>query len=198
MAKKYRASTGVDEFYYAILNETGVTLIEGAVERIKFLQTIEIEMGQEVTCAYGDNKVAELAVSAGNISVTGSFHKLPTEDLVRLLGIEKTTEGLHGFGSNDQPPYAACVFAKTHEDGSKEWVGLAKGVFLRPNKSGQTKEEGTEFQSDEITAEFMDRDVDGFTDEKSVIFGVDAKGETAARDALFEAIFGTGYPTTTP
>ena len=198
MAKKYRASTGVDEFYYAILSETGTEVITGNIERIEYLQTIEVEMPQEVVRAYGDNKTAEIAVSAGNVSVSSSFHKLPTEDLAKLLGTESTVDGLHAYGSSDQPPYAACVFAKTHEDGSKEWVGLPKGIFLRPNKSGQTKEDGTEFQSDEITAEFMDREVNGFTEEKSVIFGSDEKGATTNRDALFLAVFGAAYPTVIP
>ena len=40
----------------------------------------------------------------------------------------------------------------------------------------------------------MDRQVTGFTDEKSVIFGVDEKGKTTSRDALFTAVFGQAYP----
>lgn len=190
--KKYRASTGVDEFYYGVLDEATNTV--AAVERIEFLQTITVDMPQEAVRAYGDNKTAEIAVSAGNISVTGAFHKLPIEDRKALLGLESTTEGLHSFGSEDTPPYVACVFAKTHEDGSREWVGLTKGIFMRPNINGQTKQEGTEFQSDEISAEFMDRDVTGFSKEKSVVFGYDEAATTTQRDALFQAVFGTAYP----
>lgn len=40
----------------------------------------------------------------------------------------------------------------------------------------------------------MDRDVEGFDNPKSVLFGVDKKGETASRDAIFQAIFGKAYP----
>ncbi|WEZ09579.1 major tail protein [Priestia flexa] len=196
--KNYRSATGVDEFYYAILDETGVNLITGDINFIDYLQTIEVEMPQEAVRAYGANKVAEIAVAAGNISVSSAFHTLPIEDRVRLLGLESTASGLHSYGGSDNPPYVACVFAQTYQDGSKEWVGLPKGLFLRPNISGQTKEDGVEFQPSEITAEFMDRDVEGFSDEKSVIFGKDGKGETAVRDELFQAIFGTGYPTNTP
>ncbi|MRX70846.1 phage tail protein [Bacillus lacus] len=192
--KNYRASTGVDQFYYAVLTETGTSLIEGDVERVEFLQTITVELPQEIVRAHGDNKTAELAVSNGNISVTSSFHKLPLVDRQVLLGLETTTDGLAAFGSSDNPPYVACVFAKTHEDGSREWVGLPKGIFTRPSINGQTKTDSVEFQSDEISAEFMDRDVAGFSEEKSVIVGVDAKGSTTTRDALFQAVFGTTYP----
>ncbi|USK43723.1 major tail protein [Cytobacillus oceanisediminis] len=192
--KTYRASTGVDEFYYGVLDSTGAAIITGDVERIEFLQTINVEMPQEAVRAYGDNKTAEIAVSAGNISVTGAFHKIPIEDRKVLLGLEATATGLHSYGSEDTPPYVACVFAKTHEDGSREWVGLTKGIFMRPNVNGQTKQENTEFQTDEISAEFMDREVAGFTKDKSVVFAYEESGATTKRDALFQAVFGKPHP----
>lgn len=190
--KNYRASTGISEFYYSELDASDVATL--APERIEYLQTITVESAQEPVRAYGDNKTAEIAVSSGTTSVTSAFHKLPVEDRNRLLGLETTTDGLSSYGSTDNPPYVACVFAKTHEDGSKEWVGLPKGMFMRPSIAGETKADGVTFGSDEITAEFMDREVAGFTEEKSVLFGRDAKGSTVARDALFMALFGQAYP----
>lgn len=195
--KSYRASTGVDEFYYAAIDETGTAVTLGTPERVKFLQTISIEMPQEAVRAYGDNQTAEIAVSSGNTTITSAFHKLPDEDKAVLFGLEKAAGGLYSYGSNDTPPYVACVFAKTYEDGSKEWVGLTKGIFMRPNMEGKTKEDGVEFSSEEISAEFMDREVAGFNEEKSVIFGRDAKGVNVQRDALFTAVFGKPYPGTT-
>jgi phi13 family phage major tail protein len=195
--KNYKATTGVDEFYYAVLDETEAAVISGSVERVKFLQNITVEMPQTAVRAWGDNAVAEIAVASGNISVNGAFHKLPNEDKKVLFGLESTESGLHSFGSEDNPPYVACVFAKTAEDGSKEWVGLTKGIFMRPAINGQTKQGETQFQGEQITAEFMDREVSGFTKEKSVVFGYDAATATAQRDALFQAVFGTAYPATT-
>ena len=198
--KNYKAATGVDEFYYAVLDETGATVVTEKVERVKFLQNITVEMPQEAVRAYGDNRTAEIAVSAGNISVTGAFHTVPQEDKAVLFGLEKSEGGIYSYGSTDNPPYVGVIFAKTFEDGSKEWVGLTKGMFMRPNMEGQTKEENVDFSSEEITAEFMDREVTGFSDEKSVLFGRDAKGSTATRDELFTAIFGTAavHPEGTP
>ncbi|MGD7021780.1 major tail protein [Rossellomorea vietnamensis] len=197
--KNYKASTGVDSFYYAPLDETEAAIITGSVERVKFLQNITVEMPQSIVRAAGDNKTAELAVASGNVSVTGAFHKLPIEDRKVLLGLESTAEGLHAHGSEDNPPYVACVFAKTHEDGSREWVGLSKGIFLRTAINGQSKQPGeTQFQGDQISAEFMDREVEGFEKEKSVVFGYDAAGETVQRDALFQKIFGAAHPEATP
>ncbi|MBO1513261.1 major tail protein [Metabacillus bambusae] len=196
MVKKYKASTGVDEFYYGALDETEVAIITGSPERIEFLQTLNIEMPQEPVRAYGDNKTAEIAVSNGNVTVTAAFHRLPEEDKAVLFGLEKTETGLYSYGSTDTPPYVACIFAKTYQDGSKEWVGLPKGLFMRPTINSQTKADGVEFSTEETSAEFMDREVSGFTEEKSVVFGRDEKGSTAQRDALFQAIFGKAYPST--
>lgn len=193
--KNYRASTGVSEFYYAVLDESDTAT--AVPERIEYLQTINVSSEQTPVRAYGDNKTAEIAVSSGNTTVTSAFHKLPMEDRKALLGLAETADGLSGYGSSDNPPYVAAVFAKTHEDGSKEWVGLPKGMFMRPGVNGQTKQDGVTFGTDEISAEFMDREVAGFDEEKSVVFGRDAKGSTVARDALFLAVFGQAYPGTT-
>lgn len=185
--KNYRSSTGVDEFYYKPVEGTG------KLERVKFLQTISIEMAQEIVRAYGDNRTAEMAVSSGDISVTSAFHKIPIEDRQVLLGLE-TNNGITAMGSTDNPPYVSVIFAKTFEDGSREYVGLPKGLFTRPNIEGQTKEDGVEFSSDEIEAQFMDAEIDGFTDEKSVLFAADEKEETENRDALFELVFDEPHP----
>lgn len=189
--KNYRSSTGVDEFYYG---DIGEGMVAAYIERVKFLQDINVEMPQEIVRAYGDNTTAEMAVSSGDVSVTSQFHKIPIEDKQKLLGWE-TVEGLTATGSKDNPPYVAVVFAKTFEDGSREYVGLPKGMFTRPNVTGQTKGEGVEFSSEEISAQFMDREVDGFEKEHSTIFAFDKKGETTNRDALFLKVFGKPYPT---
>jgi phi13 family phage major tail protein len=191
--KNYKSSTGVDEFYYGVVGEGTVA---DTIERVKFLQNITVEMPQDITRAYGDNRTAEMAVSNGDITVSSAFHKIPIEDKQKLLGLE-VAEGITAIGSTDNSPYVGVIFAKTFEDGSREYVGLPKGIFTRPNISGQTKEDSTEFSSEEIEAQFMDRVVDGFSEEKSVLLGADAKGSTTNRDALFMKVFGRPYPTTT-
>ncbi|MEC5422394.1 phage tail protein [Virgibacillus sp. C22-A2] len=188
--KNYRASTGVDEFYYGKIGD-GIVATE--IERVKFLQNINVEMPQEIVRAHGDNTTAEMAVSSGNVSVTSQFHKIPIEDKQKLLGWE-TVEGLTAAGSEDNPEYQAVVFAKTYEDGSREYVGLPKGLFTRPNVGGATKGQTTEFSTEEIAAQFMDRKVDGFTKDKSVIFAADGPTETTNRDALFLKVFGIAHP----
>lgn len=196
MAEKYnRATTGVDEFYYAVLTaDDDKSFTAGEITRIKFLQEITVDMPQTIERAYGDNRTAELAVSNGNISISTKFHAVPTEDKAVLFGLETSVDGLNAYGSEDTPPYVAAVFARTYQDGSKEWVGLTKGMFMRPGMTNETKGEGVTFSSDEVTGEFMERFVPGYTSEKSILTGRDAADATATRDALFTKVFGKDHP----
>jgi len=187
--KNYRSFTGLTEFYYKVHGEDGAVNVVKDPERIKYLQEISVSKDQSIEKAYGDNTVAEMAVSNGTIEVEAGFHKLPLEDRVALFGLEKSESGIVSVG-NDTPPYIAVVFAKTMEDGSKEYVGLPKGLFTFPDLEGSTKEDGVEFSSDSASAEFMPAKVVGFTEEKSMLLGHDEKGSTVMRDAIFKAVFG--------
>lgn len=188
--KKYRASTGISGFYYGIIND-GTTAEE--IHRVKFLQEISIEKEGDISEAYGDNTTAELAYSSGNTTVTSQFHKIPLEDKRRLFGWEEQG-GITAVGSDDNPPYVAVVFYKTHEDGSREYVGLPKGMFMPPTIEGQTKEDSVEFSSEESEARFMDRKIDGFTKNKSMLIAnVDADDSEDLRDDIFKKLFGENY-----
>ncbi len=187
--KNYRSFTGLTEFYYKVHGEDVQQVTDP--ERIKNLQEISVSKDQNIEKAYGDNQVAEMAVANGTIEVEAGFHKLPLEDRVALFGLEKSEDGIVSVG-NDTPPYVAVMFAKTMEDGSREYVGLPKGLFTFPELEGNTKEDGVEFSSDSTTAEFMQAPVKGFEEEKAMLLGHDAKGTSVMKDAIWEAIFGEG------
>ncbi|MCY1566764.1 major tail protein [Staphylococcus pettenkoferi] len=185
--KNYRSFTGLTEFYYKVHGEDVQAVTDP--ERIKYLQEISVSKDQDIEKAYGDNQVAEMAVANGTIEVEAGFHKLPLEDRVALFGLEKSEDGIVSVG-NDTPPYVAVMFAKTMEDGSREYVGLPKGLFTFPELEGNTKEDGVEFSSDSTTAEFMQAPVKGFEEEKAMLLGHDAKGTSVMKDAIWSAIFG--------
>src|SRR5699024_6761268 len=161
--------------------------------RVKFLQEISVEKEGEIVEAYGDNTIAELAYSSGNTTVTSQFHKVPLEDKRRLYGWEDK-RGVTAVGSEDNSAYVAVVFYKTHEDGSREYVGLPKGMFMLPSIEGTTKVDSVEFSSEESEARFMDRKIDGFTKNKSMLVAsVDEDDEEGLRDEIFEKLFGANY-----
>lgn len=194
--KNYKTFTGVKEFYYGVLDNDDSGIVETAPERVKFLQNISVDNPSEISRAHGDNEVAELAMSNGPTTLSTTFHKLPIEDKATLFGL-KTLGGGYAYTPNRKSPYVACAFARTAEDGGTEWLGFAKGMFMPPNTTGQSKQDGSvEFGSDEVSGEFMPREVDGIEDEdKGTMFVFyDAPGETTNRDFLFNLIFGKPHP----
>lgn len=193
--KKYNSTTGVDQFHYGVLNADDKTIEGGTPERIKFLQDITVTRTSTMVRAYGDNQEAEIAVSNGPVSISGNFHTLPQEDQNVLFGLEVAANGLAGSGSEDNPPYVGVVFARTYEDGATEYAGLPKGKFLKTEKASTGKAGETTFSQDPISAEFMNREVAGFTKPQSYLIGRDEAGETTHRDAIFQAVFGAPYPT---
>jgi phi13 family phage major tail protein len=191
MAKKYSGKVGVTNFYYAVLDNNDT--VSGEPERIRYLQSANVEFTQEISKAYGDNTTAEIAVSNGVVNVTTGFHNVPQEDQDVIYGAE-TVNGVSSYGGEDNPPYIALVYQVTHNDGSSSWLGLAKGKFMRATEENPTKEESIEFGADEVSGEFMDRQIKGFSKPKSYVKGYEEAGQTDIRDEVFNMIFGTGFP----
>lgn len=194
--KNYKSFTGLREFYYGILNPGETGIVGTTPERIKFLQNISVETPSEISRAHGDNQVAELATANGPVTLATTFHKVPIEDKAALLGLKKIGPG-YAHTPNMTPPYVACAFARTAEDGGTEWLGFAKGLFTPPTTTGATKTDGAvDFGSDEVNAEFMPRPVEGIEDEDegTMFIMYDAKGSTTARDFLFPLLFGQPHP----
>ena len=196
---RYNAATGLGKMYYAVLTEQPDGSVQiGNIKDVDYVQEMELEFGEELERAYGSNKVAEIAKSAGETTLSLTFHKLPIDVQKDLLGLieHDTNANVYGFGSSSGITYTAVAIPRTMEDGSMEWFGLSKGVFTRPNKEGQTKEDGVEFGSDEIEGQFMERAVGGFDEELAVMMAYEPKGSTEGKDAVFQSIFGKTENTT--
>ena len=66
MAKNYKSFTGLTGFHYKA-EGTGVA----EVERVEYLQEISVSKDQSIEKAYGDNVVAEMAVTNGTAKHNG-------------------------------------------------------------------------------------------------------------------------------
>lgn len=194
MSKTYKAAINVNDFHYALLDESDA--VSGSIERVRFLQEITVEAQQEIVKAFGDGEVAEMATSNGPMTVSGQFHKIPQEDKDAIFGLSKVG-GLSAYGPDSNPPYVAVIFSIEDQDGGKGWYGLAKGKFTMPSVEGSTKEESIEFGNETAEGEFMSRTIEG--ERVMRLSGEDAPGKTTVRDEIFQAIFGQAYPgETTP
>ena len=186
-AKNLSAVVGIDKFYYAVLetdSESTVTYAERV--RVPYVQNVSIETEQEIAKAYGDNTVAEMAVSTGVATVEFQFHTIPLEDRVALLGLEEEN-GMIIQRSQVNPPYVAIVLEKTKGDGTVELVGLTKGMFTLPSTEAQTKEDSLEFGNDTISGEFSARAFD----DVAQVFAHIGEDDTEKRDAFMQKVFQT-------
>lgn len=183
--KKKGGVIGIDKYYYAILDEDSE---EGASyddkKRVPYIQEISVETEQEIIKAYGDNTVAEMAVSTGVTAIELQFHAIPLADRVELLGLEENEDGLVIQRSQTTPPYVACVFEKTTTDGA-ELMGVTKGMFMLPQDEQTTKEDTLEFGSDSISGEFSAREYDDIT----VVRARVGKDDKEKREAFMDLIF---------
>ena len=195
MAKNYKSFTGLKDFHYKASGGSGVASV--SAEGIKYLQEISVSKEQSIEKAYGDNVVAEMAVTNGTVELSATFHKLPIEDRSTLFGLKVHENGAVAIGNNT-PPDVAVMFTKTMEDGSAEYVGLPRGKFTFPESSGSTKQDSVEFGQDEATGEFMQAAVAGFDEEQTMIMGHDDAGSTVMRDFIYKAVFGETHPDATP
>lgn len=192
MAEKNKSAVvGIDKFYYAILtedNENGATYED--MVRVPYIQNVSIESEQEVAKAYGDNTVAEMAVSTGVTTVELQFHAIPLEDRVALLGLEDE-DGMVVQKSQVQPPYVAIILEKTKADGSVELAGLTKGMFTLPPTEASTKEDTLEFGNDTISGEFSARAYD----DVAQLFAHIDKDDTEKRTKFINKVFNKQDPT---
>ncbi|MBO1005606.1 major tail protein [Pseudogracilibacillus auburnensis] len=191
--KNYSSFTGLTDFYYGTTKSDDTGINEAQAERIKFLQNINISTPQDIVKAFGDNGIAEMAMSTDATQLTTQFHKLPIEDRVIIYGWE-TANGMHGLSNDPNPPYISCMFTKTMEGGSTEHIGFTKGKFKMADVEGQTKGESLEFGNDSTEGEFMARPVEGFDKDMTFIIVADEPGETENRNKLYKAIFGVEHP----
>lgn len=191
--KNYLSFTGLTDFYYGTTKSDDTGIKETQAERIKFLQNINISTPQEIIKAFGDNGVAEMAMSTDATALTTQFHKLPIEDRVIIYGWE-TASGMHGLSNDPNPPYISCMFTRTMEDGSTEHIGFTKGKFKMADIESETKGNSVTFGSDSTEGEFMARKTEGFEKDMTFIIVADKAKETENRDKLYKAVFGVEYP----
>lgn len=188
MSKSYKSNVGISGFYYAkLIEDTKDGATYGDPVHVPFAQSVGIETEQEIIKAYGDNTVAEMAVSTGTTTLSMGFHALPLEVRQDLLGLE-VEDGLTIQRSNVTPPTVAIVLQQDKANGDAELVGLTKGLFTLPSVEGQTKEDSIEFASDEIEGEFSARLFDDVT---QVFAEVDKEDTEDVRAKFMAKVFQT-------
>ena len=120
------------------------------------LVSIEVSTEAQSNTLYADDGPYETATSMGAINVTIDLADLPLSVQADLLGhTYDSTNNTIVKKASDSAPYVAILFEFTMGNGGNRCVKLYKGRFAEPADSGNTKGENVEFQTSQITGQFV-------------------------------------------
>lgn len=163
------ATVGLRDLYCAPVTEG-----EGGVETFgtpkRLAKAITAELSVEVAEAtlYADDAVDVTEKEFVSGELTLNVNDLAPADLAELLGQTQDSDGVLFAGGDDIAPYFAIGFRAKKPGGKFKYLWLYKVKFAVPSESYNTKADGIEFATPEITGTFIKR-ADGFWKAEAVV-----------------------------
>lgn len=150
-----RALVGLDSFHYAkLLLDTKTTIAYGQITEVPDTIEMNVNTNSSAATLFADNKPAIAYTTVGVVEVTMVKATLPNEFLADILG-NKMVGAVRHTTSAQVSPYVGIAWRQLYSDGSYAYVKLYKGKFTEPENNSKTKEDGVEFQTRTITANFI-------------------------------------------
>lgn len=109
---------------------------------------------------FADDGPYEVASTIGEISLELNVADLPLEVQADLFGHELTENGILIRRANAVPPWVAIGYKTLKSNGSYRYTWLAKGKFVEPEQSNQTKGDTIEFNTPTTVGNFVRRECD--------------------------------------
>lgn len=155
IANTARALIGLDKFHFSVMYLDHQDLLVYG-DMISVPETIELNVNtnSQASVLFADNKPAIAYTTIGVVEVSMTKATLPNEFLAILLGNRKVG-GVRHITSDQNSPYVGIAWRQLYSDGSYAYVKLFKGKFMEPENNSRTKEDGVEFQTREIMANFI-------------------------------------------
>ena len=126
---------------------------------VRMAKAISAEMSVEVAEAilYADDGADEVVKEFVSGELTLNVNDLMPADLAAILGQTQDEDGVVYAGEEDEPPYMAIGFRAKKANGMYKYIWLYKVKFAIPSEKYQTKADGIEFVTPEITGQFIKR-----------------------------------------
>lgn len=126
---------------------------------VRMAKAISAEMSVEVAEAilYADDGADEVVKEFVSGELKLNVNDLLPADLAALLGQTQDADGVVYAGEEDDPPYMAIGFRAKKANGMYKFIWLYKVKFAIPSEKYQTKADGIEFVTPEITGQFIKR-----------------------------------------
>ena len=150
-----RALVGLDNFHYAkLLLDTKDTIAYGEIVSVPDTIELNVNTNSSAATLFADNKPAIAYSTIGVVEVSMTKATLPNEFLADVLGSPMVGAVRH-VSSAQSSPYVGIAWRQKYNDGNFAFVKLYKGMFTEPENNSKTSEEGVEFQTRAITANFI-------------------------------------------
>lgn len=147
---------GCDNLVVALLSEdTGSVVSWGSVQSLPGVMSLNIGVNSSSETLFYDDGPGEAAAALGKLEVGITKNDLSTAEKALLLGHEIDNVGGLVYGANDTPPWLALGFRTLKSNGKYRYVWLYKGKFQEPDDKNETKGDKINFQSQELTGNFV-------------------------------------------
>lgn len=188
-AKTPKAFVNVKDVGFAVIDkdEQGEIKYKEPIQT-RGLQEVGVETGGDVATAYADGMLIETANSDGEGSVSLQMHSFAQEIREVIFNEKPDEDGVYMEKAGKQNPYVAMWFTHERQDGSYKLIGLSKVMFQDPEIEGSTKEDSTEFGSEEAEGIALHRQYD-----KARKITADSNHEDFDKDAFFEKLLQGAY-----
>lgn len=126
---------------------------------VRMAKAISAEMSVETAEAilYADDGADEVVKEFVSGELKLNVNDLMPADLAALLGQKQDEDKVVYAGENDDPPYMAIGFRAKKANGMYKYIWIYKVKFAIPSESYETKGDGIEFKTPEITGQFVKR-----------------------------------------
>lgn len=154
------ATVGLDQIYYAIMNDDTLETYDTPVRLAGAIQAGLTPTTNSATL-YADDQASEVATSLGDIALVLNVKDISTVDQAALLGHTIDANGVLVRSKDDIAPYVALGYRRRKADGTFRYIWNLKGKFQAESQDAQTKTDTPAFQTPTINATFIPRTTDG-------------------------------------
>lgn len=153
------ATIGLKDLYIAaFIKGSDGKLSYGTPERAAKAITAELSVEVATAELYADDALAESVKEFSKGTIKLNVDDLSPEVQAKLLGHTVSEDNVIYAKDTDEPPYVAVGFRARKTGGNYRYIWLYKVKFELPSDSFQTKKDGIEFKTPELTGTFEKRD----------------------------------------
>lgn len=148
---------GCDNLVYALMTTEDSPTVEpvyGTPVALAGVISIGVNPNASQETLFADDGPLEVSSTLGRIEVEINKNEITTAQRAAVLGHGIDTKGAIVYGSSDTPPWLALGFRTLKSSGVYKYVWLYKGRFMDMEEQYETKNDGVNFQTDTIKAQF--------------------------------------------